>query len=46
MSDERELERAEQPCEPPRVEQVLTREELAREIHYAGVGGGSGASEG
>jgi hypothetical protein len=28
----------EKPYEPPRIETVLTSEQLAREIHYAGVG--------
>jgi hypothetical protein len=37
MSDERETERPEQPYEPPRVEGVLTADDLEREIQYAGV---------
>jgi hypothetical protein len=39
MSEQPDAAPLEHPYEPPRVEVILTGEELAREIHYAGVGG-------
>jgi hypothetical protein len=38
MNSEETIERTELPYEPPQVENILTAEDLAREVQYAGAG--------